>query len=39
MCSYLHVAPNMFALRKQEEGEEKLTWTFNLEIVLPNAYT
>lgn len=29
----------MFAFRKEEKGEEKLTWIFYLEMVLPNAYT
>lgn len=39
MRSYFRVAPNMFTPRKQEDGKEKLTWIFYLEIVLPNAYT
>lgn len=29
----------MFALRKEEKGEEHLASIFYLEMVLPNAYT
>lgn len=35
MCSYFHVAPNIFARRKEKKGEEELTWIFYLEMVLP----